>query len=130
MRELVLAFLIMHLAACSSMQTLRVEDLQTREDNRPLQIGDRVELLTRNKEKLEFAVTDITEEGLAGKFGFIPYEDIKRLRVHRPGQRKDGNLAWLWGLLGVAALAGLVAASDSVTVCSGTPCPPTGSNEQ
>ena len=34
---------------------------------------------------MEFAVTDITTEGIGGKFGFIPFENIRRLRVQRPG---------------------------------------------
>ena len=128
MREVILSFLLLHLAACSGMQTVRVQDLQSSRENGSLQVGDRVELVTHNNEKLDFAVTDITSEGLAGKFGFIPYDDVRRLRVHRPGLQQGESMAWLWGVLGLAALVGLIAASDSVTVCSGTPCPQPESN--
>ena len=105
------------------MQTIAVQDLQKDPEKISLHIGDRVELFTYNNEKLDFSVTDITDEGLAGKFGFIPYQDIRRLRVHRPGHHEAGNMTWLWGILGIAALAALVASADSVTVCSGAPCP-------
>ncbi len=123
MRQILLSFLLMHLAACSSMQTVPVRDLQNQGETGSLQIGDRIELTTHNNEKLDFAVTDITPDGLAGKFGFIPYDDIRRVRVHRLGQSDGQNMAWLWGILGVAALIGLLSAADSVTACSGTPCP-------
>ena len=114
---------MLHLVACSSMQAVPVQDVQSQGENGTLQIGDRVELLTTDNEKLEFAVTDITTDGLGGKFGFVAYEDIRRLRIHRPGQTKGGNLSWLWGVLGAAALIALISSADSVSVCSGTPCP-------
>lgn len=123
MREVILSFLLLHLAACSSMQTVPVQDLQGGRENGSLQPGDRVEVVTHDNEKLDFSVTDVTAEGLAGKFGFIPYDDIRRLRVRRPGRQQSESMTWLWGVLGVAALVGLIAASDSVTVCSGSPCP-------
>jgi len=123
MRQFILSLLLTHLAACSGMQTIPLQEIQRPGENSPLQIGDRVEVVTRDNEKLDFAVTDITTEGVAGKFGFIPYQHIRRLSVHRPGHRNDNNLAWLWGLLGVAAVVALISSADSVTVCSGTPCP-------
>ena len=123
MREVVLSLLLMHLAACSSMQTIPVQDLRARGESSSLQIGDRVELVTTHSEKLDFAVTDITGEGLAGKFGFIPYHDIRRLRVHRPGTHEGETAGWLWGALGIAALVALIVSADSVTICSGAPCP-------
>jgi hypothetical protein len=124
MRQIILSLLLVHLAACSSMQTVPVQDLQRQGESGSLQIGDRVELLTDNKEKLDFAVTDITADGLGGKFGFIPYTDIRRLRIHRPAHYSAENATWLWGVLGVAALIALLSTADSVTVCSGAPCPP------
>jgi len=123
MRQIILSILMLHLVACSSMQTVPVQDVQSQGENGTLQIGDRVELLTNDNEKLEFAVTDITTDGLGGKFGFVAYEDIRRLQIHRPGQTKGGGLSWLWGVLGAAALLALISSADSVSVCSGTPCP-------
>ena len=124
MRQIVLSLLLLHLAACSSMQTIPVQDLRGRGENSSLRIGDRVEVVTTHNEKLDFAVTDISGEGLAGKFGFIPYHDIRRLRVRRPGTGDGEASGWLWGVLGIAALVALVVSADSVTICSGTPCPP------
>jgi len=128
MREFVLIFLLLHLTACSGLQTVPVQAVKDGGEGIPLHIGDRVELVTHDNEKLEFAVTDITDEGLGGKFGFIPYDEVRRLRVHRPGARHGENLTWLWGVLGLAALVGLAVASDSVTVCSGAPCPQSNSD--
>jgi len=130
MRQIILSLLLMHLAACSSMQTVPVQDVQRQGESGSLQIGDRVELLTVNKEKLDFAVTDITTDGLGGKFGFIPYADIRRLRIHRPVHYSAENTTWIWGVLGVAALIALLSTADSVTVCSGAPCPPPNPGEQ
>ena len=124
MREVILSLLLLHLAACSSMQTIPLQDLQGRHASSALQIGDRVELDTTHNETLDFAVTDITEDGLSGKFGFIPYQDIRRLRAHRAGSGEGENLSWLWGALGLAALVALIVSADSVTFCSGTPCQP------
>jgi hypothetical protein len=124
MRQIILSFLLVHLMACSSMQTVPVQDLQSQGESGSLQIGDRVELLTYNKEKLDFAVTDITTDGLGGKFGFIPYTDIRRLRIHRPAHYSAADTPWIWGVLGLAALVALLSSADSVTVCTGGPCPP------
>jgi len=124
MRQLALILLIVHLAACSSMQTVPIRDVQAGGDNSPIFPGDRVEVITRDNEKLEFPVTDITDEGLSGQFGFIPYSDIHQLSVRRPGSDGDGEATkWILGALAAAAVVALVAASDSVTVCSGSPCP-------
>ena len=123
MRQIVLSLLLLHLAACSSMQSVPVQDLRDRDKGDLLYPGDRVELVTRDHEKLDFTITDITADGLAGKFGFVAYDDIQRLRVRRAGQGNARNLTWLWGVLGAAAVIGLISAADSVTVCSNTPCP-------
>jgi hypothetical protein len=122
MRQIILSLLLIHLAACSSMQTVPVGDLPGDGDNAPLQVGDRIELVTYDREKLEFAVTDITADGLGGKFGFIPYKDIRSVRVQRPG-RSDKNTHWVWTALGAAVLIALIAGADSVSACSPGPCP-------
>ena len=128
MRYFVLSLLLLHLSACTSMQAVRIQDVQQQGEHGPVQLGDRVELITKSGEKLDFAVTDITSEGIGGKFGFIPYEDIRNLSTPKPGRAEDGSYGWLLALLGVAAAVALVAASDSVRVCSGSPCPEPGPN--
>ena len=123
MRQVFLSLILIHLAACSSMQAVSIKDLPGDPESGPLRVGERVEVVTYDKEKLEFAVTDITELGLGGKFGFIPYNDIRRLKVQRPASSRDVNTHWIWGALGAAALIALIVSADSVTACSPSPCP-------
>lgn len=123
MRPVFISILMVLLTACSSMQSIEVQDVQQQGDRGEIQVGDRVEIVTRNDEKLAFAVTDIGTEGIGGKFGFIPYHNMRSLKVKRPGRAGEESYGWVWALLGVAALAALVVSADSVTVCSGSPCP-------
>jgi hypothetical protein len=124
MKQLILALLLLNLTACSSMQTVSIQNLENPDIPSEIQHGDRVEVVTRDSEKVEFSVTDITTEGIGGKFGFIPFENIRRLRVQRPGSSGGNSATWIWGIIGAAALVALIASADSVSVCSGTPCPP------
>jgi hypothetical protein len=124
MRQLILALLLLNLTACSGMQTVSIQNLENPDIPSDIQHGDRVEVITHDSEKMEFAVTDITTVGIGGKFGFIPYDNIRRLRVQRPGSTGGQSTTWLWGVLTAAVLVALVASADSVSVCSGTPCPP------
>jgi hypothetical protein len=123
MKQLILALLLLNLTACSSMQTVSIRDLEDPAIPSEIQHGDRVEVVTKDSEKMEFSVTDINTEGIGGKFGFIPFENIRRLRVQQPGSNGETSLTWLWGILGAAALVALIASADSVSVCAGTPCP-------
>lgn len=123
MKRLFLALLVILLAGCSSMQSVRVSDVRGNEAPAEIREGDRVEVTTRVGEKFEFSVTEINALGLGGKFGFIPYEKMRTLRVRRPGSATDGGLEWLWAVLGAAAVVALIASADSVSACSGTPCP-------
>jgi hypothetical protein len=123
MKQLFLALLLFNLTACSSMQTVSIQNLENPEIPSEIQPGDRVEVITRDSEKMEFAVTEITPEGLAGKFGFIPYENIRRLRVKRNGQYSSESFRWVWGVIGAVALVALISSADSVSVCSGSGCP-------
>ena len=124
MKQLILALLLLNLSACSSMQTVSIQDLENPDIPSEIQHGDRVEVVTRDSEKMEFSVTDITTEGIGGKFGFIPFDNIRRLRVQQPGSSSGNSANWIWGILGAAALVALIASADSVSICSGTPCPP------
>jgi len=124
MKQLILALLLLNLTACSSMQTVSIQDLENPDIPSEIQHGDRVEVITNDSEKMEFAVTDITTDGIGGKFGFIPFENIRRLRVQGTAYTTGGGATWIWGVLGAAALVALIASADSVSICSGTPCPP------
>jgi hypothetical protein len=123
MRRAAVALLVTMLAACSSMQPVRVSDLENGQASAGIEAGDRVEVISRDGEKFEFTVTEINESGLGGKFGFIPYRNMRRLAVRRPGADAD-DFTWLWGLLGAALVVAVIANADSVAVCSPGPCPP------
>ena len=123
MRQLALVLLIVHLAACTTMQTVPIRDVQAGGEDSPVFPGDRVEVITKDDEKLNFPVTDITDEGISGKFGFIPYTDIRKLSVRKPGTDNNQATYWILGVLAAAGAVALIAASDSVTVCAGAPCP-------
>ena len=123
MRHFLLSLLIVHLAACSSLQPISVQDVQSQGEDSGLYIGDRVEIITNDSERLDFAVTDITNEGIGGKFGLIPHANIRSLKVKRPGSLDDSSSTWVWAVLGIVALGAIIASADSVTVCSGDPCP-------
>jgi hypothetical protein len=123
MKRLFLALLLPLLAACSSMQPVSVHDLADAEAPAEIVIGDRVEVITKDSEKFEFTVSEINAVGLGGKFGFIPYEKMRQLRVRRPGSESDAGLEWLWAVLGAAVVVAVIASADSVSVCSPGPCP-------
>ena len=123
MKRLFLSFLIVLLAGCSSMQPVRVSDLRGNEAPAEIREGDRVEITTKVGEKFEFSVSEINALGLGGEFGFIPYENMRQLRVRRPGGAPDDGLEWLWAVLGAAIVVALIANADSVTACSPGPCP-------
>lgn len=124
LRRYILALLVFNLAACSSMQTVNFGQSGHYEPPPELEIGKRVEVTTFDREKLEFTVTEVTAEGIGGKFGFIPYENIRQLRVQVPGSGDNNWSTWVLGIITALGLAWLIASADSVSVCSGTPCPP------
>jgi len=123
MRQLFLALLVLNLAACSSMQPVRVNDLKGNPAPAELREGDRVEVTTRDGEKFEFNVTELNGTGLGGQFGFIPYERMRSLAVRRPGSDYGDAGYWLGALLAAALVIVVIANADSVSVCSPGPCP-------
>jgi hypothetical protein len=123
MRTLLLSLLVLHLAACSGMQPVRVSDLKGNAAPAEVREGDRVEVITRDSEKFEFAVSEINEIGLGGKFGFIPYDRMRSLSVRQPGSEFEGAAYWIGILLGTALFVAVIANADSVSVCSPGPCP-------
>lgn len=120
-----LCLLVMNLAACSSMQTVNIENAMQSAKARGVDYGSLVEVKTLDRKTAKFRVTDFTEEGIGGSKGFYRYENMKSLRVENlsaQSQNKDTTLAWILGILGVIGLVALVANADSVAVCSPSPC--------
>lgn len=120
----VLSVLLINLVACSSMQTVNVENAIKYSSARGVDYGSLVEVKTLDHRTIEFRVTEMTDEGLGGNSGFYRFEDMKSLRVENPEANSNDN-AWTYilGALGVAALIFVVANADSVKVCSPSPCP-------
>ena len=117
-----LALLLFNLTACASMQTVSIENAMVHSPPRGIDYGSLVKVRTLDKEEARFRVTDITSEGLGGNAGFYKYEDMESLKV----ENEQSQVNWgavLGGILAVAAVFLLIDSADSVTVCSGTPCP-------
>jgi len=123
MKRLLLALLVFNLAACSSMQPVRLSEIKGNPAPAEVREGDRVEVVTRDGEKFEFSITELNEFGLGGKFGFIAYERMRSLRVRQPGSEFSDSGYWIGALLGVALFVVIIANADSVSVCSPGPCP-------
>lgn len=105
------------------MQTVSVESAMRYSPPADIRQGSLVEVKTFDLQTAKFRVTEITDDGLGGKSGFFRYEDMESLKVDRPSESNEQLLGWVFGALGVAALAWLVANADSVAVCSPSPCP-------
>jgi len=119
-----LCLILFNLAACSTMQTVSIENAMQYSSARGVDYGSLVEVKTLDHRTAKFRVTEMTEEGLGGNSGFFRFEEMKSLRVENPDAKSNGN-AWTYvlGALGVAALIALIANADSVKVCSPSPCP-------
>jgi hypothetical protein len=116
------ALLVFNLTACSTLQSVSVENAMKNSPPRGVDYGSLVVVKTLDKETAKFRVTVINAEGLGGNRKFYRYENMASLKVESP-KNKSGD-AWMiiGGILGAAALIFLVANADSVTVCSPTPC--------
>lgn len=116
-----LALLLFNLSACSSYQTVSVDKSMRQGAPSGVEIGSLVKVTTLDRKTDTFRVMDITNEGLGGNTGFYRYENMKSLKVQQPGKKSSETAAWVWGIIGVAALIALIASADSVRVCS-PPC--------
>lgn len=116
-----LALLLFNLTACSSFQTVSVD--QTMRQGAPpgVEIGSLVKVTTLDRKTDTFRVMEMNEEGLGGSTGFYRFEDMRTLKVDRPSQNKGEAAAWVWGLIALGALIALIANADEVRVCS-PPC--------
>ena len=125
-RNYLLALLVFNLAACSSMQTVKVEDAMKSSPPRGVDYGSMVVIKTLDKHTAKFRVTDINADGLGGASGFYRYENMSSLKVENLQQqqnKKNNATSYILAAIGVAALVFLVANADSVKVCSPSPCP-------
>jgi hypothetical protein len=118
-----LALALFHLAGCSTMQTVNIANAMSYSPPPGVDYGSRVEVRTFDQRTAEFRVTEITPEGLGGNQGFYAYEDMRSLKVDRPGESNGNAVGWIIGVIGVAALVALIANADEVRVCSPSPCP-------
>ena len=118
----VLSLLLLNLAACSSMATVNLENTIQTSYPRGVDYGSLVHVKTMDKRSAKFRVTDITEEGLGGNEGFYRFDEMKSLKVEVPGSN-DTTMEIVLGVVAVIALIALAANSDSVKVCSPSPCP-------
>lgn len=118
----VLSLLLLNLAACSTMQTVNLQNTIQTSYARGVDYGSLVHVKTVDKRSAKFRVTDITEEGLGGNDGFYRFDEMESLKVDVPGSN-DTVLQVVLGIVAVAALAALIANSDSVKICSPSPCP-------
>jgi hypothetical protein len=119
-----LCLMLFNLAACSTMQTVNVENAIKYSAARGVDYGSLVEVKTLDHRTSKFRVTEMNEDGIGGNSGFFRFEDMKSLRVENPEAKSNGD-AWTYilGALGIAALVVLIANADSVKVCSPSPCP-------
>ena len=120
--RLLLALFVSVLAACSSMQPVSIESGMRYSPPPGVDFGKLVEVTPIAGKKVEFRVTDITDEGLGGTPGFYRYADMKSLKVESTQGGDTDVAAIVLGVLGVAALVWLIGNADSVAICS-PPCP-------
>ena len=119
-----LCLLLLNLAACSTMQTVDLQRAVQTSNARGVEYGRMVEVKPIDGRKVKFRVTEITDEGIGNGDGFYRYSDMESLKVENPDSNAtEDTLTWVLGAIGIAALIALAANSDSVSVCSPSPCP-------
>ena len=121
-KHYLLALLVFNLAACSSMQSVSVENAMKNSPPGGVDYGSLVHVKTLDKQSVKFRVTTINADGLGGSKEFYRYEDMSSLKVELPKSKNNETGTIILGILSVAALIFLVANADSVAVCSPSPC--------
>ena len=81
LRNYFLALLVFNLSSCASMQAVDVQDAMRYPPPPGIDIGSLVEVETLDERELRFRVTGMTDQGLGGKYGFIAWENMARLRA-------------------------------------------------
>lgn len=119
-----LSLLLLNLAACSTMQPVNLENTLQSSHARGVDYGSLVDVRMLDGRQAKFRVTDIGPAGIGGKPGFYRFEEMRSLKVENPhADRGETALNWILGIIGVAAFVALIANSDSVSICSPSPCP-------
>ena len=119
-----LCLLFVNLAACSSMQTVDLERAVQTSNARGVEYGRLVKVETLDDRNVRFRVTEIREDGIGSNNEFFPFAEMESLEVENPNSNSGETATnWILGIIGVAALVALIANSDSVKVCSPSPCP-------
>ena len=119
-----LCLLLLNLAACSTMQTVDLQRAVQTSNARGVEYGLMVDVRMMDGERAKFRVTEMTGEGIDNHDGFYRYADMERLKVENPNATTgEDTLAWVLGAIGFAALIALAVNSDSVKICSPSPCP-------
>jgi hypothetical protein len=118
-----LCLLLLNLTACTSMQTVDLQRAVQTSNARGVEYGLLVHVKTLDGRKVKFRVTEITEEGIGSRDEFFRFTDMQSLEVENPDSNSsDTTLTYILGTVGVIALIALIANSDSVKVCSPSPC--------
>jgi len=119
-----LCLLLLNLAACSSMQTVDLERAVQTSNARGVEYGRLVQVKTLDNQTSKFRVTEIEDSGIGSNDEFFRFADMKSLKVDNPNSNSsEETWTYVLGVLGVIALIALAANSDSVSVCSPSPCP-------
>ena len=117
-----LALLVFNLTACSTLQSVSVENAMKNSPPRGVDYGSLVVVKTLDKQTAKFRVTVINVDGLGGNRKFYRYENMASLKVESPKNESGDVWMIIGGIHGAAALIFLVANADSVAVCSPAPC--------
>ena len=121
-RYYLLALLVFNLAACTTLQSVSVENAMKNSPPRGVDYGSLVQVKTIDKQTAKFRVTVINADGLGGSQNFFRYEDMASLKVEAPKNNSNDTWMIIGGILGAAALVFLISSADSVSVCTSTPC--------
>ena len=119
-----LCIALLNLAACSTMRSVDLQRAVQTSNARGVEYGLRVKVEMLDGRRAQFRVTEMGPEGIGNGEAYYRYAEMKQLKVEDPNSNARENTAnWILGILGVVALVALVANSDSVKVCSPSPCP-------
>jgi len=119
-----LCLLLLNLSACSSMQTVDLQRAVQTSNARGVEYGRLVEVKTLDKRTVKFRVTEIRQTGIGSEDEFFRFVDMKSLKVDNPNSTSsEETWTYVLGVIGAVALIALAISSDSVRVCSPSPCP-------
>jgi hypothetical protein len=119
-----LCLLLLNLAACSTMRTVDLQRAVQTSNARGVEYGRLVKVEMLDGRSARFRVTEMGDQGIGNGEAFYRYAEMESLKVEDPNSNaRESTATWILGILGVIALVALVANSDSVRVCSPSPCP-------